>query len=158
MSDFGNIYGSFEAGENALKEKDYITAAENFWWTEQYFRQGEFPIYDADLQKMAETARNLRYEITRHHLFTAKLSKSTFVMGKQCTKQLWLHKYKYSERVVSEQLQNAFDRGHNIGEMAQHLFPYECVFRQYCSTHKNMPAETDSSFLSALFSESGRRG
>lgn len=123
MSDFGNFYGSFEAGENALKENDYITAAENFWWAEQYFEHGEFPMGGENLPKMAETARNLRYEITQHHLSTARLSKSTFVMGKQCTKQLWLHKYKYSERVVPEQLQNAFDRVHNIGEMAQHLFP-----------------------------------
>ena len=54
---------------------------------------------------------------------TAKLSKSTFVMGRQCVKQLWSHKYKYNERVMSEQLQSAFDRGHDIGELAQHLFP-----------------------------------
>ena len=123
MSDFGNIYGSFEMAEEAMRKQDYVVAAENYWWTEQYYEHGEFPIYDARLEEMAETASKQWHDIIKHHLTVAKLSKSTFVMGRQCVKQLWLHKYKYNERVVSEQLQGAFDRGHNIGELAQHLFP-----------------------------------
>lgn len=122
MSDFGNIYGSFEIAEDALKRKDYIRAAENFWWTEQYYEHGEFPVYDANLEVMAQSASKQWRDIIKRHMTVAALSKSRFVMGKQCVKQLWLHKYKYTERVVSDQLQEAFDRGHDIGELAQHLF------------------------------------
>lgn len=122
MSDFGNIYGSFEMAKEAKRRKDYVEAAEEYWWTEQYFEHGEFPVYDSNLEIMAGYASYQWRKITNKHLTTAKLSKSTFVMGRQCVKQLWLHKYKYSERVVSKELQNAFDRGHNIGELAQHLF------------------------------------
>lgn len=122
MSDFGNIYSSFEMAEEAMKRKDYVEAAKEYWWTEQYFEHGEFPVYDSNLEKMAGKASDQWRNIIKK-LQIAKLSKSTFVMGKQCVKQLWLHKYKYNERVVSEQLQSAFDRGHNIGELAQNLFP-----------------------------------
>ena len=123
MSDFGNIYGSIEMAEDAMRRKDYVVAAEKFWWTEQYFEHGEFPIYDANLEGMAQSAGEQWRDIIKRHLTVAKLSKSTFVMGRQCVKQLWLHKYKYAERVVSDQLQSAFNRGHSIGELAQHLFP-----------------------------------
>ncbi len=122
MSDFGNIYGSFENAEDALKRKDYTRAAEEFWWTQQYYEHGEFPVYDGNLEKMATTANEQWHNIIKCHLAVPKLSKSTFIMGRQCVKQLWLHKYKYNERVVPDILQNAFDRGHNIGTLAQRLF------------------------------------
>ena len=123
MSDFGNLYDSFEVAENALKRKDYVCAAEEFWWTEQYYEHGEFHIYIAGVEEMAATASKQWRDIIKRHLVVAMLSKSTFVMGRQCVKQLWLHKYKYTERVVSDKLQSAFDRGHSIWELAQQLFP-----------------------------------
>ena len=123
MSDFGNLYDSFEVAENALKRKGYVCAAEEFWWTEQYFEHGEFPIYIAGVEEMAATASKQWRDIIKRHLVVAMLSKSTFVIGRQCIKQFWLHKYKYTERVVSDKLQSAFDRGHSIWELAQQLFP-----------------------------------
>ena len=71
----------------------------------------------------ASIASNQWRKIISTHLKTATLSKSSFVMGCQCTKLMWLHKYKYAERKVSVETQSKFDRGHIIGELAQHLFP-----------------------------------
>lgn len=123
MSDFGNIYGSYETANNELENGFYGCAAEEFWYTEQYYEHGEFPIYDSNIEKMASIASNQWRKIISTHLKTATLSKSSFVMGCQCTKLMWLHKYKYAERKVSVETQSKFDRGHIIGELAQHLFP-----------------------------------
>jgi hypothetical protein len=52
------------------------------------------------------------------------LSKSSFIKGIQCVKQLYLYKYHYDLMdEISEGQQVIFDRGHYIGELAQHLFP-----------------------------------
>lgn len=123
MSDFGNIYGSYETANNELENGFYGCAAEEFWYTEQYYEHGEFPIYDSNIEKMASIASNQWRKIIRSHLKTATLSKSSFVMGYQCTKLMWLHKYKYAERKISVETQSKFDRGHIIGELAQHFFP-----------------------------------
>ena len=74
-------------------------------------------------KKTASIASNQWRKIISTHLITASLSKSSFVMGCQCTKLMWLHKYKYAERKVSVETQSKFDRGHIIGELSQHLFP-----------------------------------
>ena len=52
------------------------------------------------------------------------LSKSTFIKGVQCQKALYLHKYhwKLSDE-VSPQQQAIFDRGNQVGLLAQQLFP-----------------------------------
>ena len=51
------------------------------------------------------------------------LSKSSFIKGIQCEKQLYLYKYHYDLMdEISEGQQVIFDRGHDIGELAQHLF------------------------------------
>ena len=51
------------------------------------------------------------------------LSKSTFMYGCQCTKRLYLHKYKRKWRnPEDEQQQSIFDSGTGIGELAQNLF------------------------------------
>ncbi len=54
----------------------------------------------------------------------AILSKSTFVKGIQCLKALYLHKYYYNARdpLPKERLA-IFNRGHQVGELAQQLFP-----------------------------------
>jgi hypothetical protein len=52
------------------------------------------------------------------------LSKSSFIKGLQCDKQLYLYKYHYDWMdEVSEGQQLIFDRGHEVGELARQLFP-----------------------------------
>ena len=52
------------------------------------------------------------------------ISKSSFIKGIQCEKQLYLYKYHYDLMdEISEGQQVIFDRGHDVGELAQHLFP-----------------------------------
>ena len=52
------------------------------------------------------------------------ISKSSFIKGIQCVKQLYLYKYHYDRMdEVSESQQVIFNRGHNVGELAQQLFP-----------------------------------
>jgi Domain of unknown function(DUF2779) len=54
----------------------------------------------------------------------AILSKSTFVKSIQCLKALYLHKFYYNSRdpLPKERLA-IFNRGHQVGELAQQLFP-----------------------------------
>jgi len=52
------------------------------------------------------------------------LSKSTFMMGLQCPKRLWLYKNKPELRPeISESQQMVFTKGTNTGLLAQQLFP-----------------------------------
>ncbi len=52
------------------------------------------------------------------------LSKSSFIKGIQCDKQLYLYKHHYAWMdKVSESQQAVFDRGTNVGILAQNLFP-----------------------------------
>jgi hypothetical protein len=52
------------------------------------------------------------------------LSKSSFVKGLQCVKQLYLYKHFYNLRdEVSEAQQAVFDKGTDVGVLAQKLFP-----------------------------------
>ena len=52
------------------------------------------------------------------------LSKSSFIKGVQCDKQLYLYKYHYDLMdKVTESQQAVFDRGTNVGILAQKLFP-----------------------------------
>ncbi len=52
------------------------------------------------------------------------LSKSTLIRSIQCQKSLYLYKYFYNLRdKISKEQQAVFNRGHNIGELAQNLFP-----------------------------------
>lgn len=52
------------------------------------------------------------------------LSKSTFIKGKQCHKQLYLYKHRYFLRdKMPPELLATFNRGSNIGLLAQKLFP-----------------------------------
>jgi hypothetical protein len=54
----------------------------------------------------------------------ALLSKSTFLKGLQCEKQLYLYKKNYNLKdPVSSQTQAIFDQGTEVGLMAQELFP-----------------------------------
>ena len=52
------------------------------------------------------------------------LSKSSFLKGIQCEKHLYLYKHHYNWKdPVSEAQQVIFDRGTNVGRLAQDLFP-----------------------------------
>jgi hypothetical protein len=53
-----------------------------------------------------------------------QLSKSSFLKGIQCEKQLYLYKHHYDWRdPISEDQQAVFTRGINVGKLAQNLFP-----------------------------------
>lgn len=52
------------------------------------------------------------------------LSKTSFIKGLQCPKQLWLYKHHPEWRdPISPHLQRLFDTGHAIGELATRLYP-----------------------------------
>jgi hypothetical protein len=52
------------------------------------------------------------------------ISKSSFIRGSQCPKSLWLHLNQPDERdETSDAQQQIFDTGHNVGFLAQQLFP-----------------------------------
>ena len=52
------------------------------------------------------------------------LSKSSYIKGLQCEKHLYLYKYHYEEMDELSDMQKAiFQRGTNVGELAQKLFP-----------------------------------
>ena len=52
------------------------------------------------------------------------LSKSKYLVGLQCPKLLWIH-YKAKDKLppVDEQTEAIFDQGHQVGQLAQKLFP-----------------------------------
>jgi hypothetical protein len=53
------------------------------------------------------------------------LSKSTFLMGCQCSKRLWLHKFQPDVRdEIDETKQAFFQAGTNVGLLARELFPF----------------------------------
>ncbi|MEJ2194898.1 MAG: DUF2779 domain-containing protein [Ignavibacteriaceae bacterium] len=55
---------------------------------------------------------------------THLLSKSSFIKGLQCDKHLYLYKYHYNEMDELSEMQKAiFQRGTNVGVLAQQLFP-----------------------------------
>jgi hypothetical protein len=75
----------------------------------------------------------------------SRLSKSTFIRGLQCEKSLYLYKHQYKLKdSVSNSLQAVFDRGTNIGLLAQELFPNgvdaspESYFKMYESIGKTL--------------------
>ena len=52
------------------------------------------------------------------------ISKSSFIRGSQCPKSLWLHFNQPDERSeTSDAQQQIFDTGHDVGFLAQQLFP-----------------------------------
>lgn len=55
---------------------------------------------------------------------TKTISKSSYIRGMKCPKALWLHFHQPEDRdEISESQQNIFDTGHNVGTLAQQLFP-----------------------------------
>lgn len=55
---------------------------------------------------------------------TKPISKSSFIRGMKCQKSLWLHFNMPVERdEISESQLSIFDTGHNVGALAQQLYP-----------------------------------
>jgi hypothetical protein len=52
------------------------------------------------------------------------LSKSTYLMGRHCSKLLWF-RYNAKDQIPApdEAQQAVFDQGHEVGELAKQLFP-----------------------------------
>ena len=120
MSDIGNYYGSFQSATELEAKGDLLMAAIEYWMCIQYAEHGEFPVVpDTSLESKAyDKLRELQSKLPY-----APLSKTTFIKGCQCLKALWLYRNKYDQRFVSDELQQKFNTGHSIGELAQHLFP-----------------------------------
>lgn len=69
---------------------------------------------------MPKHSSTFRGNIMSSHL----LSKSSFIKGLQCEKHLYLYKYHYDEMdELSEMQKTIFQRGTDVGELAQQLFP-----------------------------------
>ena len=53
-----------------------------------------------------------------------QISKSSYIKGLQCKKHLYLYKHYYNLKdEISEIQESVFDRGHEVGRLAQNLFP-----------------------------------
>ncbi|MCO5233629.1 MAG: DUF2779 domain-containing protein [Chitinophagales bacterium] len=80
------------------------------------------------------------------------LSKSSLIRGIQCSKALYLYKYHYEQRdPVSRQQQDKFDRGHQVGKLAQSLFPggKDCTPPNHYSYQQSIQAT--SALISAQY-------
>ena len=57
-------------------------------------------------------------------MFGKRISKSQFMMGRQCLKRLWLYNYRRDLMPpVSPEQQHVFDEGHAIGALGREYFP-----------------------------------
>lgn len=123
MPDTANLLYYVENGNAALRDKDYLGAAIYFWEAIQCGEHGDFY---GGVQTAMEAAKNAKCSfdnIRKKHFPPIALSKSAYIMGCQCVKQMWLNKYEYDCRQISKETQAKFDRGHTIGALAQQLFP-----------------------------------
>ncbi len=120
MGDTSGLYACFETAKKYFAEKDYLNAAIEAYWCRMYCMYGE-PYGISDIKSYERVASKIYFNSIKRLRFSV-LSKSMFIVGSQCEKALWLHKYKYKERKVSSETQHKFDRGHVVGKLAQHLF------------------------------------
>lgn len=77
------------------------------------------------------------------------LSKSTFLMGRQCSKLLWF-RYNAKDQIPApdENQQAIFDQGTEVGELAQQLFPGGIVVAPNIINPSEVIAETQKAILS----------
>lgn len=62
----------------------------------------------------------MKIPATEHHL----LSKSTYMMGQQCPKRLWLYKNRSDlATLITSSQEMVFEKGTNVGLLARELFP-----------------------------------
>ena len=71
------------------------------------------------------------------------LSKSTFLMGRQCSKLIWF-RYNAKDQIPApdESQQAVFDQGTEVGELAQQLFPGGMVVAPGIITPDEVIAQT----------------
>lgn len=76
------------------------------------------------------------------------LSKSTFLMGRQCSKLLWF-RYNAKDQIPApdEAQQAVFDQGSEVGELAQQLFPGGVVVAPGIINPSEVIAETQKAIL-----------
>ncbi len=123
MSDCGDIISYLEESSKAWEEKEYLKATISAYWCIQYCRHGEpYSMSKEELYNIESQAWKI-YKKASKNFHSAILSKTTFIYGTICPKLLWLYKNKYTSRQISEKTQKKFDMGHNIGYLAQKLFP-----------------------------------
>ena len=123
MADQANIRYHLEECTKAYDNRNFLDAAINAYWCVQYCKYGEpYGISSSELHNSESEAWKI-YLKSIKKLKRSILSKSTFVYGIICPKLLWLYKNKYNLRVISPETQKKFDGGHNIGNLAQRLFP-----------------------------------
>lgn len=123
MSDHANIRYHLEECTKAYGERNFLDAAINAYWCVQYCKYGgPYWISNSELHNSESEAWKI-YLKSIKKLKRSILSKTTFVYGTICPKLLWLYKNKYNLRVISPETQKKFDGGHNIGNLAQKLFP-----------------------------------
>lgn len=123
MPDTANLLYYVEEGNVALEKRDFLSAAISFWEAIQCAEHGDFYGGVETAMNAANNAQRLFNNIRKKHFPPIALSKSAYIMGCQCVKQMWLNKYKYDCRHYSKETQAKFDRGHAIGILAQKLFP-----------------------------------
>jgi len=77
------------------------------------------------------------------------LSKSTFLMGRQCSKLLWF-RYNAKDQIPApdESLRAVFDQGTEVGELAQQLFPGGMVVAPGTINPSEVIAETQKAISS----------
>lgn len=77
------------------------------------------------------------------------LSKSTFLMERQCSKLLWF-RYNAKDQIPApdEATQAVFDQGTEVGELAQQLFPDGMVVAPGIINPSEVIAETQKAILS----------
>ncbi len=121
MGDWSNLHLTKEAADSYLQKGDKISALIEYYWYTQLCEHGEFTIGVDDFNENWRKAEEQLYKLGKE--LAPVLSKSTFLLGTQCKKYLWLYRNRYREQVVSPETQVAFNRGHIIGELAQKLFP-----------------------------------
>ena len=123
MADYINIHYYLDRAMESWQKGDYLEAAVNAYWCIQYCENGEpYGMSKNDLSKAETEARKIFRSASRKFKKSI-LSKTTFIYGTICPKLLWLYKNKYNLRSVSGNTQKKFDAGHNIGNLAQKIFP-----------------------------------
>lgn len=123
MSDQANILYYFTECKRYYKNQDLLEAAVNAYWCVKYCEHGDpYGMSDKDLNKAESEAWSILRSCSKKFK-SSQLSKTTFVYGTICSKLLWLYKNKYNLRKISENTQQKFNAGHEIGALAQKLFP-----------------------------------
>lgn len=85
------------------------------------------------------------------------LSKSRYVMFRQCEKSLWLEEYKENEKKIDDCRKSVFENGQRVGDIAKGLFgPYVDVTT--CKNNSDEEKKLDLDAMVAKTSEEMKKG